>query len=200
MSSSTDSKPMRRLGLSVSLVAVALLALTGYMAWRLWRTQISIAWNWNSATAPIHERGGVFAWWSGASAAGAETAEELVATINFDNKPIGDADVAEMVRLYPKLGGIQLANTQITDEALRLLETCSNLGYVKLDGTQVSPEAVQRLSTARDCWFAHPTAGIFAPASAAEAEVRRVVARQNVPITHPKFGRIGPDDAEDKSE
>ena len=164
---SDENRPARR-SIVLPLLLTAAVLLLAVAAWTALRVRLQIAWNWNAAMAPVTDHGGNIAWHTHYLRDGATTAEEAVACINFDNKPIGDAEVEQIVDLYPNLINIQLGNTQISDAALEHLENRPGLTYVKLDGTRVSVEAVQSLANVIGVRVEHPTEGWIEPEKKAE--------------------------------
>lgn len=155
MSSESHDTPGRR-SAWLSLAGIALVG-TGIL-WLItvgggnllshWRLESE----WDEVTAPIEQLGGSVAWYTEYEVDEVDNAGEIAAAISVRNSAANDDDVRYIAATFPKIYGLHLDGTEVTDEGLAHLHQMDALTRVTLNGTAVTRQGLQNLQNALpDC-------------------------------------------------
>ena len=115
-------------------------------------TRIQFESEWDTLTAPIEEHGGTVAWWTDYDPADVEGPGEIAAAISLRNPEATDQDVRYIASTFPKIYGLHLDGTQVSDEGIRHLHGMQALDRVTLENTRVTQQGINDLQAALpDC-------------------------------------------------
>lgn len=113
---------------------------------------VQLELEWDEVTAPVEQLGGRVAWWSDYDIDQLNSVGEIGAAIGLQNTAANDDDVRYIATTFPKIYGLNLSGTQVTDDGLAHLHQLTTLTTVTLNNTRVTQQGVKDLQTALpDC-------------------------------------------------